>query len=126
MSKIYIHYTDKTLVLDSSENLMYPLLGSLLRWDNLRVAFALSLTQSQTDDNYGFYDTETLPIVGGSPLLNRFSIGIKNRGLELPGEAGCNFAGLTNHSASNGSSLGFVNSTILASTKDVITYPVTV
>ncbi len=104
---------------------MYPLLGSLLRWDNLRVAFALSLTQSATDNNAGFNVVETLPIVGGAPVLNRVSIGIKNRGLELPGQVGCNFAGFSNYGASNGSSLGFVSSTILLSTKDVVTYPLT-
>lgn len=123
MSKIYIHYTDKTLVLDSSENLLYPLLGSLLRWDNLRVAFALSLTQSTTDDNAGFADTETCPIVSNAPILNHVSIGLKNRGLELPGEAGCTFLGYTNQNGSNGSSLGTFSSVITASTKDVITFP---
>lgn len=126
MSQIYLHYTDKTLVLDSSENLLYPLLGSLLRWDNLRVAFAVSLTQSQTDNNAGFSAVETLPMVSASPILNRVSIGLKNRGLELPGEAGCNFAGYSANSTSNGSSLGFFNSTITLSTQDVITFPVSV
>lgn len=125
ISKIYTHYTDKTLVLDSSENLLYPLLGSLLKWDSLRVAFALSLTQSQSDDNAGFAETESLPIYSRSPILNHISIGLKNKGLELPGEAGCTFLGYTNHSASNGTSLGKFNEVITLSTKDVITYPIT-
>ncbi len=127
MSQIYIHFTDKTLVLGSSENLLYPLLGSLLRWDTLRVAFALSLTQSTTDNNAGFANVETLPIVGGNPTLNRVSIGLKNKGLELPGETNCTFVGYSNDpSTSNGSSLGFASSVIQLSTKDVITFPMNV
>jgi hypothetical protein len=125
MSQIYIHYTDKTLVLDSSENLLYPLLGSLLRWDNLRVAFAISLTQSLSDNNAGFADTETLPIASNMPILNHVSIGLKNRGLELPGEAGCTFLGYTNQNGSNGSSLGKFTEVITLSTKDVITFNMT-
>ncbi len=124
MSKIYLHYSDKTLVLDSSENLLYPLQGSLLRWDNLRVAFAVSLTQSTTDDNAGFTNVETLPIASTAPILNHLSFGIKNRGLQLPGEAGCSFAGYSNASDSNGSSLGFFGSTLFQSTKDVYSFNV--
>ncbi len=63
-------------------------------------------------------------MVADTPLLNRVSIGIKNRGLELPGEANCNFIGYSNASASNGTSLGFVNDTILLSTSDTISYNV--
>lgn len=114
-SQIYIHFTDKTLVLDSSENLLYPLLGSMLKWDELRVGIALSLTQSASDNNAGFSTQETLPIVSNLPLLNRFSIGLKNRGLELPGEVGCSFAGFSNANNSDGSSLGFFEGTLFAS-----------
>lgn len=117
MSKIYIHYVDKTLVLDSGENLVYPLLGSLLKWDELRVAMSLSLTQSTVDDNAGFSTNESLPIVGGTPILNRVAIGLKNRGTELPGEAGCSFAGFSNATDTDGSSLGYYDSTIMLSTR---------
>ena len=124
MSSIYIHYTDKTLVLDSSENLIYPMLGSLLKWDNLRVAFAISLTQSLSDNNAGFGNDEALPIINGLPILNRLSFGLKNRGLELPGEAGCSFCGYSNPNGSNGSSVGTVDGTILTSTADMYTFNV--
>ena len=113
MSSIYLHYDDKTLILDSSENLLYPILGSLQKWDNLRVGIAVSLTQSTSDNNAGFFENETLPITSGTPLLNRISIGLKNRGTELPGESGCVFAGFSNASGSQGSSVGFYNSTIV-------------
>lgn len=124
MSRIYLHYTDKTLILDSSENLSYPLLGSLLRWNNLRVAFAFSLTQSTIDDNAGFANTESLPIVGNVPLLNRVSIGLKSKGLELPGDVGCSFAGFSNAGSTNGSSLGVVDNTVVLSTRDTYSFNV--
>ena len=94
----------------------------MLKWDNLRVAFSLSLTQSQTDDNAGFAETESLPISNGAPILNHVSFGLKNKGLELPGVNGCTFLGYTNHEASNGSSLGKFSDVITLSTKDVITF----
>lgn len=124
MSSIYLHYDDKTLVLDSSENLLYPLLGSLLKWDNLRIGIAVSLTQSMTDNNAGFYATESLPIVSGGPLLNRLSIGLKNRGTELPGEDGSVFAGISNATNSQGSSLGFYGSTIVLAPESTYNFDV--
>lgn len=96
---------------------MYPLLGSLLKWDELRIAMSISLTQSTSDNNAGFTTNESLPIIGGTPILNRVSIGLKNRGTELPGEAGCSFAGFSNASDTDGSSLGYYDSTLMLSSR---------
>lgn len=101
---------------------MYPLQGSLLKWSHLRLGFALSLTQSTSDDNAGFSTPEILPIASTTPILNHIAIGLKNKTQFLPFEDGCHFAGLTNNSSSDGSSLGFMSSVICLGTKKGMTF----
>lgn len=57
-------------------------------------------------------------------MLNRVAIGLKSKGTELPGESGCVFIGYSNASGSNGSSLGFVDTTIMLSSADTYTFDV--
>jgi hypothetical protein len=61
-------------------------------------------------------------MVSGSPLLNRVSIGLKSRGTDLPGDDGCSFMGYSNAGLSDGSSLGFLDSTIMLSTRSTYTF----
>lgn len=125
MSKIYLHYSDKSLVMDSSENLLYPLIGSLLKWDNLRIGICYSVTQSTSDDNAPLISNEMLPISNGLPLLNRMSIGLKSKNTAIVGESDCNFLGITNASTSNGSSVGFYEGSPLISSSQNYKYQAT-
>jgi len=95
MAEVYDHSGDNVLILDTSENLCQPLLGELLRYTELRIALALSVTTSG-DTNGLASQTQTVFNCDGDPLLNRFSIGLKTRGLEIPGEDGCSFVGMSN------------------------------
>lgn len=125
MAEFYNHFGDDTLILDSSENIMTPLLGSLLGWTNLRLGVVFSIT-SQTGSNDGFSSFETMPISNGLPVTNRLSIGLKTAGVSLPGEDGCSFFGLSNNSDSIGSSLGFWDNKILMSTNGPYIYNVNI
>lgn len=103
-SKIVGTETDKTLILTTRTQMIYPF--SAPDWTDLRVGFFLSVTKLETgapadDDTItGLAESIAVPPDGLGPQ-DRYWIGLKDRGTALPKSAGTRFIGFTNSNLQN-------------------------